>query len=275
MDTPSSPDAPRTVIVVPCYNEAARLDVARFAEYVALPGAANLLFVDDGSTDDTAKVLSGLLRRAPGRIRALRLTANQGKSGAVRAGVLAALADAPAFVGFWDADLATPLAAIPRFVAALEARPVLLGAIGARVRLLGTTIERSAARHYLGRVFATAASLVLGLAVYDTQCGAKLFRAGPLLSAAFAAPFRSRWAFDVELLARLDEAGRRAGALPVERTVIELALDEWRDVGGSKLHPLGMVGAGLDLAFVRRHVRRDVGQPAAPPAATWLSGAEA
>ncbi len=275
MDPPSSPDAPRTVIVVPCYNEAARLDVARFAEYAALPGAASLLFVDDGSTDGTAKVLSGLVRRVPGRIRALRLATNQGKSGAVRAGVLAALADGAVFVGFWDADLATPLAAIPRFLAALEGRPILLGAIGARVRLLGTTIERSAVRHYLGRVFATAASLVLGLGVYDTQCGAKLFRAGPLLGAAFAAPFRSRWAFDVELLARLEEAGRRAGALPVQQTVIELALEEWRDVRGSKLHPLGMVGAGLDLAFIRRHVRQDVGHPAAPPAATWLSGAEA
>ncbi len=265
----------RTIIVVPCYNEAARLDVARFESYSAQPDAANLLFVDDGSTDDTAKVLAGLARRAPGRIRALRLATNQGKSGAVRAGVLAALAGTPTFVGFWDADLATPLAAIPRFVATLEARPVLVGAIGARVRLLGTTIERSAARHYLGRVFATAASLVLGLAVYDTQCGAKLFRAGRLLSAAFAAPFRSRWAFDVELLARLEEAGRRAGAPPVEQTVIELALDEWRDVRGSKLHPLGMVGAGLDLAFIRRHVRVDVGRETAPPAATWLSGAEA
>ena len=151
--------------MVPCYNEAARLDVARFESYSAQPDAATLLFVDDGSADDTAKVLAGLVRRRPGRIRAFRLETNQGKSGAVRAGVLAALAGTPAFVGFWDADLATPLAAIPRFVAALEARPILLGAIGARVKLLGTTIERSAARHYLGRVFATAASVVLGLAV--------------------------------------------------------------------------------------------------------------
>lgn len=275
MDTPSAPDAPRTVIVVPCFNEAARLDVARFADYAAVPGGADLLFVDDGSTDDTATVLTRLVRGAPGRIRALRLATNQGKSGAVRAGVLAALGEAPVFVGFWDADLATPLEAIPRFVTALEARPVLLGAIGARVKLLGTIIERSAWRHYLGRVFATAASLVLGLAVYDTQCGAKLFRAGPLLSAAFAAPFRSRWAFDVELLARLEEAGRRVGAPPVERTVIELALEEWRDIRGSKLHPVGMVKAGLDLAFIRRNVKRDVGRPATPPAATWLGGSEA
>jgi dolichyl-phosphate beta-glucosyltransferase len=268
-----TPLAQRTVIVVPCYNEADRLDGARFADYASGAEGVGLLFVDDGSTDATADVLAGLVRRAPDRIRALRLATNQGKSGAVRAGVLAALSGGPAFVGFWDADLATPLPAIARFVGVLEARPLLLGAIAARVKLLGSTIERSAVRHYLGRVFATCASLVLGLAVYDTQCGAKLFRSGPLLSAAFAAPFRSRWAFDVELLARLEEAGRRAGAPPVSETVVELALEEWRDVSGSKLHPLGMLRAGLDLAFIRRHAKRDVGRPAAPPAGTWLGGA--
>jgi glycosyltransferase involved in cell wall biosynthesis len=226
--------------------------------------------VDDGSTDATSEVLAALVRRAPDRMRAFRLAANQGKSGAVRAGMLAALAEDPMFVGFWDADLATPLSAIPRFVATLERRPGLLGAIGARVKLLGTTIERSAVRHYLGRIFATAASAMLGLAVYDTQCGAKLFRAGPLLGAAFAAPFRSRWAFDVELLARLEEASRRAGAPPVAETVVELALEEWRDVRGSKLHPFGMVRAGLDLALMRWNASRDVGRAIAPPEAVWL-----
>lgn len=259
--------------MVPCYNEAARLDAERFAAWAAGPDPAGLLFVDDGSTDATPDLLAGLVRRAPDRIRALRLAANQGKAGAVRAGVLAALGLDPEFVGFWDADLATPLSAIPRFVAILESRPRLLGAIGARVKLLGTTIERSAVRHYLGRVFATAASLVLGLAVYDTQCGAKLFRAGPLLRAAFAAPFHSRWAFDVEVLARLEEASRRAGAPPVADTIVELALEEWRDVRGSKLHPLGMARAGLDLACMRWHARRDTGRAVAPPPARWIGGA--
>ena len=59
------------------------------------------------------------------------------------------------------------------------------------------------ARHYVGRLFATASSLILDMTVYDTQCGAKVLRAGPALRAALATPFHSRWAFDVELLGRL------------------------------------------------------------------------
>jgi len=226
--------------------------------------------VDDGSQDRTADVLTELVREVPHRIRAIRLAANQGKAGAVRAGILVALAGEPTFVGFWDADLATPLSAVERFVAALDARPQTVGAIGARVKLLGTSIERSAARHYLGRVFATCASIVLGLAVYDTQCGAKLFRNGPLVRAAVGAPFRSRWAFDVELLARLERAAERAGPRPTADLVIELPLEEWRDVRGSKLAPHAMMRAALDLAFVRRNARRDVGRSAPPPAFNWL-----
>ncbi|MGE5231382.1 MAG: hypothetical protein ACM3NS_06545, partial [Deltaproteobacteria bacterium] len=89
---------------------------------------------------------------------------------------------------------------------------------------------------------------------------------------AFGAPFRSRWAFDVELLARLEEASRRVGAPPVAQTIVELALEEWRDVRGSKLHPLGMARAALDLACMRRYARRDAGRNVAPPPARWLGG---
>jgi dolichyl-phosphate beta-glucosyltransferase len=256
--------------VVPCYNEAARLDVPRFLDFARASADVGLLFVDDGSTDRTADVLTELVREVPHRSRAIRLAANQGKAGAVRAGILVALTGEPTFVGFWDADLATPLSAVERFVTTLDARTELVGAIGARVRLLGTSIERSAARHYLGRVFATLASIVLRLAVYDTQCGAKLFRAGPLLRAAVGSPFRSRWAFDVELLARLDLAARRAGPRAAGDVVVELALQEWRDVGGSKLAPHAMVRAAVDLAFIRRNARRDVGRSASPPAFAWL-----
>ena len=246
-----------TVIVVPCYNEAARLDTGRFAAFVSGTGAT-LLCVDDGSKDETARVLEELASRSAGRIHVLRLAQNRGKANAVRAGMLQAIEAGADRVGYWDADLATPLEEIPRFEAVLEARPRIIGVLGSRVRMLGTEIDRSAARHYMGRVFATIASVVLRLAVYDTQCGAKLFRAGPVLRAALKAPFRSRWAFDVELIARLDRASRAAGGPPASDLLMELPLQVWRDVGGSKLSVPAMVRATLELLAVRRNAGRDV-----------------
>jgi glycosyltransferase involved in cell wall biosynthesis len=249
-----------TVIVVPCYNEAKRLDTERIAAFAARPGAS-LLCVDDGSTDATARLLEELAARSAGRVGVLRLTSNRGKANAVRAGMLEAIEGGARHVGYWDADLATPLEEIPRFEAVLNADPRVIGVLGSRVRMLGTTIERSAARHYMGRVFATLASVVLRLAVYDTQCGAKLFRVVPALQAALVAPFRSRWAFDVELIARLDRASRALGGPPADDLLVELPLEVWRHVGGSKLSPPAMVRATLELLAVRQNARRDVPLP--------------
>ncbi|HEY7375200.1 MAG TPA: hypothetical protein VIF57_23765, partial [Polyangia bacterium] len=112
-------------------------------------------------------------------------------------------------------------------------------------------IERSAVRHYLGRVFATAASLILRTRVYDTQCGAKLFRAGPALAEALSAPFLSRWAFDVELLGRLLIGTPGVAPLPLA-AIVEVPLAVWHDVEGSKLGLAGMARTARDLALVAR-----------------------
>ena len=248
----------RTVIIVPCYNEAARLDTERFGAFAVAQDETDLLFVDDGSRDDTGAVLARLAATAPERIRVLPLSRNGGKANAVRAGMRDAADHGATYMGYWDADLSTPLDEVVRFRAVLDARPAIVGVLGSRVRMLGTQVERSSVRHYMGRVFATLASIVLRLAVYDTQCGAKLFRASPPVRAALAAPFRSRWAFDVELLARLDLASRAAGGPPVGELVVEVPLNRWVHVGGSKLRPAAMVRATLELLAVRGNAKRDV-----------------
>jgi glycosyltransferase involved in cell wall biosynthesis len=192
------------------------------------------LFVNDGSTDDTVAVLEQLRCASPDTIRILDQPRNRGKAEAVRVGMLEALGTGADFVGFWDADLATPLTALPRFLQTLEDRPEVDVVLGSRVKLLGRTIERYAWRHYLGRVFATAVSQLLRLAVYDTQCGAKLFRATAELGTVLAEPFRTSWLFDVEMLARMIAASS-TGTAGVATRLYELPLDEWRDIAGSKL----------------------------------------
>jgi glycosyltransferase involved in cell wall biosynthesis len=232
-------------LIVPCYNEAARLVVADFLALSRHSADLGLVFVDDGSTDATASVLDALRRANPDQIDVIVLDRNSGKAEAVRVGLRAALAAGARAVGYCDADLSTPPREILRLVEELEGSG-LQAVLGARVRLLGTRIARRAHRHYLGRVFGTVASVALRLPIYDTQCGAKLFRAGPALEAALERPFRSRWIFDVELLSRL--LYPPAGVLPlVPAELREVPLRAWRDVSGSKLGFGSMLRAGAQL----------------------------
>lgn len=240
-----------TTLVVPCYNEAGRLDRAAFERFAKSRPDVGFVFVDDGSSDATGELLDALAAALPGQAEVLRLPRNAGKAEAVRRGALAALAGGARYVGYWDADLATPLEALPELEALLDAQPELELVCGSRVRLLGREIERRALRHYLGRVFATAASLVLELPIYDTQCGAKLLRAGDTARALFADPFVSGWVFDVELLARLVVA-RRHGGTPAARAIREHPLAVWRDVAGSKVQPADALRAARDLLRIRR-----------------------
>jgi glycosyltransferase involved in cell wall biosynthesis len=253
---------PTTIVVVPCFNEALRLDVTAFTSFLTQHPSIALLFVDDGSTDDTPLVLERLRQQHPKQICTLRLSANIGKAEAVRRGVQIALRRQLEFVGYWDADLATPLDAIPTLREILLSQPQLSLAMGSRVSLLGRQIRRNGLRHFLGRAFATAASLVLRLPVYDTQCGAKLFRATPDVTALFAEPFNSRWIFDVEILARM----MTSTVMPHE-AIYEYPLERWRDIAGSRLKPRDFLRAALDLAsiywrYMRRNAPRTIPHPA-------------
>jgi glycosyltransferase involved in cell wall biosynthesis len=236
-------------LVVPCYNEAGRLDAERFLQAVRSFDNLRILFVDDGSTDRTPEILADIRARGDGRIAVLRLGRNAGKAAAVRAGFLAAFESHPDYVGFWDADLSTPLEALPEFMETFRTRPDVDIVIGARVKMLGREIKRSAIRHYTGRIFATAASFALGIGVYDTQCGAKIFRTTDAVRQAFSRPFRSPWIFDVEILSRYLDACGTAGA---ESRICELPLGSWKDVAGSKLKLRHAARAVWDLTRIWR-----------------------
>jgi|SoiMethySBSTD1v2_1073268.scaffolds.fasta_scaffold01019_22 dolichyl-phosphate beta-glucosyltransferase len=237
-------------IVIPCYNEEDRLDVSTFTDFKNSSHNITFLFVNDGSTDGTFRLLERLQKSEPAKFNLLNLPYNQGKAEAVRQGLLAGISPQHHYIGFWDADLATPLDAIPAFLDLAESRPDVEMIFGARVKLLGRRIQRRTARHYIGRLFATAVSMMLGLAIYDTQCGAKLFRVSSSLHGLFDKPFLSRWIFDVEIIARLIQA-RRGKQLPQpEQVIYEFPLIEWRDVHGSKLGYADFVRAAWELASI-------------------------
>jgi dolichyl-phosphate beta-glucosyltransferase len=246
---------PTLVLVVPCFNEAARLDGPAFLGFAASHPAARLLFVNDGSDDGTPGILDRLKEQAPGRVDVVSLPARQGKGEAVRQGILEALKQPAALVGFWDADLATPLSAVDDFLALASVRPDIDVILGSRVMLMGRDIRRQAWRHYLGRVFATGVSLALDLPVYDTQCGAKMFRVNDVTPALFTRPCRSKWIFDVELLARYLAQPVAPGEAPRRARIYELTVRAWRHVPGSKLRATDYFRAIFELAAIRRELR--------------------
>ncbi|HVH47831.1 MAG TPA: glycosyltransferase [Labilithrix sp.] len=244
--------APKVAIVVPCFNEAARLPVDEFVSFGEKTGV-RFVFSNDGSTDETDRVLGDLVARTKGRSEKITLERNSGKAEAVRRGLLRALESDAEVVGYFDADLATPLDEVPRMVAYFE-DPDVLAVTGARVQLHGGRIERRPLRHYAGRVFATAATLALKTTYYDTQCGAKLFRRGPVFAEAISEPFSSAWIFDVELLGRLMIGAARLPGGPT--TVREHPLYRWRDVGGSKVRASTFLRAPFELLRLSMELRR-------------------
>jgi glycosyltransferase involved in cell wall biosynthesis len=234
----------RVSVIVPCYNEEKRLRPLAFAPLFA---RGEVVFAENGSTDGALPMLRAFCESEP-RARVLALGGVGGKGEAVRLAMRDALRRGADVVGFLDADEATPAPEMLRIV-----DEVLRGAqaaIGVRVEKPGARIERPFVRRVLGRIFARAAACTLGVRLRDTQCGAKAFRGGPALDRALAAPFSARWAFDVELLGRLFAAG----VSPTE--VREVELGEWRHVKGSKLKASDFPRMVLELASVRRALRR-------------------
>ena len=231
-------------LVIPCYNESARLNIAPFLHALEQIPSLTLIFVDDGSTDATAETLAFLSRESPS-IQTLYLPKNGGKAEAVRAGINWALSHTSCeAVGFWDADLATPLEELPRFITELERDPSRELVIGARWPHLGAHIDRTPLRSLSSKVMKLLIHWALGVNVYDTQCGAKLFRRATAQEL-FSKPFISRWLFDVELLIRL-------GPTRLKHHAIEIPLSNWIDQPGSKLRSIELPHLLHDLLKIRR-----------------------
>lgn len=243
---------PLCLIVVPCYNEGSRLQVTRFTDFLRKVEGVNFLFVNDGSGDNTLDVLQTIRSGREDRVQILDKQPNAGKAEAVRTGLLKAIEQSQGtYVGFWDADLSTPLEVIPDFLALLNGSDHFQMVFGSRVRLLGRDVARKASRHYLGRVFASFASITLGLPIYDTQCGAKLFRVTPELASILKEKFLSRWVFDVEILARYI-AFYQGSVAYLRESIYEFPLPRWYDVDGSKVRSGDFFKAALDLFRIYR-----------------------
>ena len=236
-------------LVVPVFNEERRLDLGELHR-LATAGEVSVLVVDDGSTDRTVELVRPLV--ASGAVRLLQLPANAGKSEAVRRGMLHESDLGATIVGYADADFATPVDELLRVAALARSLSDCDAVLSSRVRLAGRLVERKVLRHYLGRLIATWIDTRVRLDVYDTQCGAKFFRVTPELLAALRRPFRTRWLFDVELLARLRQAAAGAGR---QIRFLEEPLQVWIDVGDSRIRGKELLRVLRDFAELERELR--------------------
>ena len=182
-------------LIIPCFNEFDRLDQKAFSDYLNHNQSVDLYFVNDGSTDDTSSLLKEF-EKSFSNAFFLNYPVNSGKAEVIRRAIQEIETNNYEFVGYWDADLATPFMEVDRFIEKFESNKNFVCVMGTRVLRMGTIIKRKSYRHYLGRVFATIVSMMLKLPVYDTQCGAKIFKAS-ITKEIFIKPFVSRWFFDV------------------------------------------------------------------------------
>jgi len=219
-------------VVIPAYNESTRLpetlrETVRFL--AGTPWRSRVLVVDNGSVDGTAGAAAEIAAEVSGAVGGSGRVAvdvigcsRPGKGAAVRRGILAGRAP---LVGFFDADLATPLDTLPAAIAAL--RGGAAAAIASRHVPGASFVEtQPLTRRLGGHVFRTlSGALVAGVA--DTQCGFKFFQR-PVVTAALVRTRTTGFAFDVELLHRIQRDGGEVVELPVA----------WTDRAGSTFHPV-------------------------------------
>ena len=232
-------------IIIPCYNEANRFPTERYLQFLKQQPEVRLVFVDDGSSDTTEQVLSAIVAAFPKQTNLIVLEKNQGKAGAVQKGMLWAVTKTTSDrFAYLDADLSTSLEECLRLSEGIDENCRFI--FGSRILKTDNQIERKWYRFLIGRVVATAISTLLGISVYDTQCGCKILHRD-LVELAFKDAFSSRWLFDVEIFFRLIRAFGKEEMVAFSK---EIPLDQWIDTEDSRVKFSYMFRLWVDLATI-------------------------
>lgn len=232
-------------IIIPCYNEANRFPTERYLQFLKQQPEVRLVFVDDGSSDTTEQVLSAIVAAFPKQTNLIVLEKNQGKAGAVQKGILWAVTKTTSDrFAYLDADLSTSLEECLQLSEGIDEDYRFI--FGSRILKTDNQIERKWYRFLIGRVVATAISTLLGISVYDTQCGCKILHRD-LVELAFKDSFSSRWLFDVEIFFRLIRAFGKEKMIAFSK---EVPLNQWIDTEDSRVKFTYMFRLWVDLATI-------------------------
>lgn len=245
---------PKYSIVIPAFNESGRIPATLQSIIACIRERqwdAEIVVVNDGSTDTTAQFVREIARTAP-ELRIIENPGNRGKGYSVRNGVLHSLGDV---VMFTDSDLSAPIAEAERLFAALAGGADI--AIGSRWLESGRQTHRQPLyRQLFGRCFNLVCRMVMRLPFVDTQCGFKAFTRNAAQTV-FQLQTIERWGFDPEILFIALKRGFTVKEVPVswahdERSRMsylkdglqmlkELAIVRWNALTGHYSRPIDAI----------------------------------
>ena len=224
----------RNGIIIPCYNEASRLQFQKFESFIKTNTNYTICFVNDGSKDKTLNELLRFRRGKEDQVLVYDLPQNSGKAEAVRSGCQYLLQNTNVqTIGFLDADLSTDFNDYKMLVNHMDEGKGLEMVFGSRNMNDGISgeIKRNPLRKMLSNFIGMLIKMIVGLPINDTQCGAKIFKRD-MAGHCFSSPFISRWLFDIELFIRMK---KRYGVSKIVSILKEVPLKRWVHVEGSKL----------------------------------------
>ena len=222
----------KTGIIVPCYNEANRLNTKAFLNFIKDTNDYHLCFVNDGSSDQTLEVLNNIRTEEQNKVSVIDVKKNKGKAAAVRVGArfLFHKKDID-YIGFIDADLSTDFNDFDKLVKRLHNNEELSLVYGSRGIDNGNEIEKNIFRSFFSKIIKMIVFLILDLPIEDTQCGAKVFRKN-IIPIVYKKTFLTKWLFDVEIFIRLKN---HFGPKKIMYKIHEQALERWIHMDDSKL----------------------------------------
>ena len=218
-------------IVIPCYNEAERLNSKEFESFALKNLGYHICFVNDGSTDNTLKALHQIRKGNEDNITVYNCKKNGGKAEAVRLGMLHMAKESQYdYLGYLDADLSTDFSDFDALVRTIESSNFKIVS-GSRISRMGADITKESARKIISKTINLIIQKILGMPFKDTQCGAKVMKRD-LAIKMFKNPFVTKWLFDVEIFMRMRKLFGKELATD---SICEQPLKRWIHADGSKL----------------------------------------
>ena len=233
MQTNASPKIQKDIVgvVIPCYNEESRLKTEYFTNFVKHNLGYRLCFVNDGSTDNTLKVLQEIAKGREDYITVYNCEKNGGKAEAVRQGVQHMMKDSQLdYIGYLDADLSTNFKDFKDLVSTISSTNFQIVG-GSRIARMGADITKAGSRAIISKTINLIIRSILGMSFQDTQCGAKVMTR-EVAKNMFQKKFLTSWLFDVEIFMRMRKL---YGLENAKAMICEIPLKRWIHEDGSKL----------------------------------------